>query len=60
MDVKLMLALIFLVTLFGACIIVIIKLQILAKALLRYMKEKGYKLPTDEEIHRYCIKIFIE
>lgn len=55
-----MLALIFLGTLFGACIIVIVKLQILARALLRYMKDKGYKLPTDEEIHRYCIKIFIE
>lgn len=55
-----MLALIFLVTLFGACIIVIVKLQILAKALLRYMKDKGYKLPTDEEIDRYWIEIFIE
>ena len=60
MEVKLMLALIFLVTLFGACIIVIVKLQILAKALLRYMKDKGYKLPTDEEIDRYWIEIFIE
>ena len=57
---KLKLVLIFLGTLFLACIIVIVKLQVLAKALLRYMEDKGYKLPTDDEIHRYCIKIFIE
>ena len=53
-----MLVSIFLGALFGACIIVIVKLQILARALLRYMKDKGYKLPTDEEIHRYYRKIF--
>lgn len=57
---KLKLVLIFLGTLFGACIIVIVNTLLLVEALLRYMKDKGYKLPTDEEIHRYCIEIFIE
>lgn len=44
--------------LFGACIIVIVNTLLLVEALLRYMKDKGYKLPTDDEIHRYYRKIF--
>lgn len=39
--------------LFGACIIVIVNTLLLVEALLRYMKDKGYELPTNEEIQRY-------
>jgi hypothetical protein len=57
MEVKAMLVSI-LGLLFGACIIVIVNTLLLVEALLRYMKDKGYKLPTDDEIHRYYRKIF--
>lgn len=39
--------------LLGACIIMLGNALSIVKALLRYMKDKGYELPTNEEIHRY-------
>lgn len=39
--------------LLGVCIILLGNALSIVKALLRYMEDKGYELPTNEEIHRY-------